>query len=66
MDSNVADIKNHNDSVKAGCIMGGAFINYFINKNTPWIHLDVANVTYINEKPTSYGINLLYQFLQGK
>lgn len=64
MDSNVADIKNHSDSVKAGCIMGGAFINYFVNKNTPWIHLDVANVTYINEKPTSYGINLLYQFLQ--
>jgi len=63
MDSNVADIKNHSDNVKAGCIMGGAFINYFINKNTPWIHLDVANVTYINEKPTSYGINLLYQFL---
>jgi leucyl aminopeptidase len=63
MESNVADIKNHSANVKAGCIMGGAFINYFVNKNTPWIHLDVANVTYINEKLASYGINLLYQFI---
>jgi len=63
MNSNVADIKNYSDNVKSGCIIGGAFINYFVNKNTPWIHLDIANVTYINEKPTSYGINLLYQFL---
>lgn len=64
MESNVADVKNHSDNIKAGCIMGGAFINYFVNKNTPWIHLDVANVTYVNEMPTSYGINLLYRFLQ--
>lgn len=64
MKSNVADIKNHCNENKAGCMMGGAFINYFVNKNTPWIHLDVAGVTYVKDMPTSYGINLLYQFLQ--
>jgi leucyl aminopeptidase len=64
MQSNVADIKNHCDENKAGCMMGGAFINYFVNKNTPWLHLDVAGVTYIKDMPTSYGINLLYQFLK--
>ena len=63
MQSNVADLKNHCDENKAGCMMGGAFINYFVNKNTPWVHLDVAGVTYIKEMPTSYGINLLYQFI---
>jgi leucyl aminopeptidase len=64
MQSNVADIKNHCTENKAGCMMGGAFINYFVNKNTPWLHLDVAGVTYVKDMPTSYGINLLYQFLK--
>jgi leucyl aminopeptidase len=61
--SNVADIKNINEKTRAGCIVGGIFLNYFV-KNIPWIHLDVANVTYKNDMVTSYGINLLYQFLK--
>jgi leucyl aminopeptidase len=61
--SNVADLKNINEKTRAGCIVGGVFLNNFV-KNIPWIHLDVANVTYKNEMVTSYGVNLLYQFLQ--
>jgi len=59
--SMVADIKNINENIKAGCIIGGTFLSHFIK--SPWIHLDVANTTYRNDMVTSYGINLLYQFL---
>lgn len=64
LDSAVADIKNWSDKCKAGCLVGGAFIDYFVQKNIPWIHLDVASVVYNNDKVNSYGINLLKSFLE--
>jgi len=62
--SPVADIKSVNLNIKSDCIMAGAFLNYFINKDIPWLHLDVASCTFFNEKPVSYGINLLYEFIK--
>lgn len=63
--SNVADISNlTRTSAHSGCLMGGAFINYFVNPTIPWIHLDVASTTFINNLPTCYGINLLYDFIK--
>jgi len=60
----VGDIANYNSSDKGGgCIVAGAFINYFIDSKIPWIHLDVASNTFINNISTSYGINLLYYFI---
>ena len=44
--------------------MAGVFLNCFINNDIPWLHLDVASCTYNNEKPLSYGINLLYEFIK--
>ena len=61
--SPVADIANLNHDNKAGCIIGGTFINYFVDKRIPWIHLDLGSCTFIDKKPISYGINLLYQFI---
>lgn len=63
MESNVADIKNINEKIKAGCITAGAFLEFFINEKIPWIHMDVAPNVYINDMVNSYGINLLYNFL---
>ena len=62
--SNIADIKNLNNDLRTGFISAGAFINYFCDKNIPWMHIDVASCTFIKEKITSYGINLLYEFIK--
>lgn len=62
--SNVADIKNLNKELNTGFITAGAFINYFCNNNIPWMHIDVASCTFVDEKVTSYGINLLYEFIK--
>ena len=63
--SNVADIANiTRTTALSGCLIGGAFINYFVNPTIPWIHLDLASTTFINNLPTCYGINLLYDFIK--
>ena len=61
----VGDIANVNKkNAKCGCLLGGAFLNYFTSKDVPWIHIDVASNTFINHIPTCYGINLLYYFIK--
>lgn len=62
--STVADIKNIDLSVKAGCIIAGTFLSYFINDAIPWIHVDVGVSTFVEGKPLSYGVNLLYEFIK--
>ena len=63
--SPVGDIMNvAGPEVKCGCIEGGTFLNYFADPAIPWIHMDVASNTFINRQPTSYGINLLYNFIK--
>jgi leucyl aminopeptidase len=62
--SKVADIKNLNINLKTGFISAGAFINYFCDKNIPWLHIDVASCSFVKEEVTSYGINLLYEFIK--
>ena len=62
--SNIADIKNIDDNSSSDCIIAGAFINYFIDNITPWIHIDLGSSIYKNENIISYGINLLYQFIK--
>ena len=61
--STVADIVNINKEFKADCILAGAFLNYFVDKKLPWIHLDLGVGVFVDKKPLSYGINLLYQFI---
>ncbi len=42
--SNRADISNiaTNFSRWGGCIEGGTFLAHFVNKNIPWVHIDMA------------------------
>jgi leucyl aminopeptidase len=61
--STVADIVNINSDYKAGCIIAGSFLDYFVDKKLPWIHLDLGVSIYVDKKPLSYGINLLYEFI---
>ena len=62
--SPVADIKNLNLDVKAGCIVAGTFLHYFAEDKIPWIHLDIAPSAFSKEKSKSYGVNLLYEFIK--
>jgi leucyl aminopeptidase len=43
--SHVADLKNSGVRV-AGASVAAAFLNHFVDAKVPWIHLDVAGVTY--------------------
>jgi len=62
--SKVADIRNLPKNAKAGCIIAGCFLNYFINPAIPWIHIDLGKGTYVNEVAQSHGINLLFEFIK--
>lgn len=64
LSSNVADIKNISEESKADCVIASVFLNYFINDTLPWIHLDLGCCIYKNSKVSSYGINLLYEFIK--
>jgi leucyl aminopeptidase len=61
--STVADIVNINSDFKAGCVIAGTFLEYFVDKKIPWIHLDLGVSVFVDKKPLSYGINLLYEFI---
>lgn len=62
--SPVADIGNISKDPQGGCITAGAFLEYFINKNIPWLHIDLGNTTFKNLVARSHGINLLYEFIK--
>lgn len=44
------DTKNATDGVRAGTIMGAAFLKQFVDK-TPWAHIDTGGTAWV-EKPT--------------
>lgn len=68
--SDMGDIKNTGKGKEAGSIVGGVFLQNFVNY--PWLHLDIATVAYTHEKHgywnknsgTGYGVRLIYQFLK--
>ncbi len=62
--SQVADIRNLPKTGKAGCVIAGSFLNYFINPAIPWIHIDLGISTYIDEVAQSHGVNLLFEFIK--
>jgi leucyl aminopeptidase len=45
--SKVADIKNIGGSREAGTIIGGLFLQEFVEK-TPWVHLDIAGPAWLD------------------
>ena len=63
LSSTVADIKNTSNLHRADCIIAASFLNYFINKKIPWVHIDLGGSIFKNEKVLSYGIYLMYKFI---
>ena len=61
--SSVADINNYNPNCTAGTIMAGIFLDYFVSKDIPYVHIDIGSGTFDNNIVNSYGIMLLYKIL---
>lgn len=70
--STFADLKNTGGR-GAGTVTAGLFLGEFI-ENTPWVHLDVAGVTFRRDKPkppypagaSGFGVKTLYQLVKNK
>ncbi len=70
LDSPIADIQNiSNERGGGGSITAAQFLQRFIN-NKPWVHLDIAGVSWIEKDndyhargATGFGLRLLNQFL---
>ncbi len=68
--SDHADIVNSGGR-EAHAIQGAAFLSYFIDKKTPWAHLDIAGVSDVKQNgelyikgPTGYGVRLLVRAIE--
>jgi leucyl aminopeptidase len=71
LDSPIADMKNIGSPGQAGSITAAQFLQRFIKKGTPWAHLDIAGMAWLeNGKATcpkgasAYGVRLLDQFVR--
>ena len=70
IDSPIADMKNVGPR-EGGSITAAQFIQSFVNKGTPWAHLDIAGMAW-SSKPgatwdkgaTGYGVRVLDQFVR--
>lgn len=68
--SDIADVKNIGPSRKAGTIIGGAFIQEFIDK-AKWAHLDIAGTAWADETtahqskgPTGVAVRTLLKLVE--
>jgi len=69
--SDVADIQNIGGG-EAGTIMGAKFLEKFVNKAYPWVHLDIAGTAWVEKNAPSYcpkgargiGVRLLVELLR--
>lgn len=71
IESKIADVRNMATSPNAGASTGAHVIGSFIEKDVPWIHLDIAGMAWtegssptVPEGASGWGILLLNQFLQ--
>ncbi len=46
MKSKVADVANISSTGEAGSSTAAAFLEYFVDKTIPWVHLDIAGTAY--------------------
>jgi hypothetical protein len=70
MKSKVADLKNSEKSRYAGASKGAAFLEYFIEKDVKWIHLDIAGPSTCNspegvyaEGATGFGTQTVLKYI---
>ena len=62
--SKVADIQNvSNPPGGGGTSTAGKFLEFFVPKNTPWAHLDIASVAWKDFIATGFGVALLTEVL---
>lgn len=68
--SESADIANLNEKY-SGSVIAAAFLEHFINKETKWVHLDIAGTamiskatSYLSKGGTGVGVRLLIEFLK--
>lgn len=69
--SGIADYSNVPSSRQAGAIAGGMFLKEFVNKDIPWVHLDIAGTAWLEgDKPymakgaTGVGIKTLLNVIK--
>ncbi len=61
--SSVADLANIGKQ-RVDALIGGLFLSQFIEKQTPWIHLDIAGTAWNNEGPTGVMVNTVLTYLK--
>ncbi len=68
--SRVADIKNSGGRL-GGAITAAMFLKHFVKRATPWVHLDIAGVSYKNSSTelspagaTGWGVRGLSKFIE--
>ena len=73
MDSAYADVQNINYAGGAGSITAAQFLQRFILKKTPWVHLDIAGMAFSKKAAslnsggaTGYGVRLLNDLIKKK
>ena len=72
LESYVADIKNVSFTCSADIIMSALFMKQFINRNTKWIHIDIAGtsykvddiIKYASPEASGVGVRLLFAFFE--
>ena len=72
LESYVADIRNVSFSCSADIIMSALFMKQFINRNTKWIHIDIAGtsykvddiIKYASPEASGVGVRLLFAFFE--
>lgn len=69
MKSDIADIKNVVEGGGPGASLGATFIGFFVDKETPWAHLDIAGVNWADKAgpvtpkgASGWGVRLLDEF----
>ena len=69
LSSNVADMTNVGGS-QGSSIIAAMFLNNFVKKETPWIHIDIAGVSKNTETifsgsgATGWGVVSLFEYFQ--
>lgn len=61
--SSVADLANIGKQ-RFDAIIGALFLQEFIEKQTPWVHLDIAGTAWNNEGPTGVMLETIINFLK--
>ena len=70
IDSLVADVKNSASTRYGGATTAAMFLQFFVNKNIPWSHIDIAGPAYIDKDrgwcapgSTGFGVRSLIKYL---